>query len=70
MKRLVFISLPLILTLIMGLAGASIQSALASPGIIYVDADASGANDGSSWADAYTDLQSALSAATSGDDHQ
>ncbi|WP_269523401.1 right-handed parallel beta-helix repeat-containing protein [Coraliomargarita parva] len=34
----------------------------------YVDASASGAADGTSWADAYTNLQDALAAATSGDD--
>jgi len=34
---------------------------------IYVDADASGVNNGSSWADAYNYLQDALVAATSGD---
>ncbi|MEL6537119.1 MAG: hypothetical protein AAFQ98_16980, partial [Bacteroidota bacterium] len=35
--------------------------------IIYVSAEASGSNDGSTWANAYTDLQSALSQATAGD---
>jgi len=36
--------------------------------VIYVDVDAAGANNGSSWADAYKHLQDALSAAWSGDE--
>ena len=36
--------------------------------IIYVDDDASGANDGSSWTDSYNDLQDALAVAQYGDE--
>ncbi|NQT00639.1 MAG: DNRLRE domain-containing protein [Planctomycetes bacterium] len=36
--------------------------------IIFVDENAVGANDGSNWTDAYTDLQDALSVAVSGDE--
>ncbi|WP_116128356.1 T9SS type A sorting domain-containing protein [Lewinella sp. IMCC34183] len=34
--------------------------------VVYVDADASGAEDGSSWADAYTDLQIAINNSAAG----
>jgi predicted outer membrane repeat protein len=39
-----------------------------SYGQIFVKSDATGANDGSSWADAFTQLEGALAAATNGDE--
>jgi uncharacterized repeat protein (TIGR01451 family) len=47
------------------LASTSVQ---AQSSIIYVDAAATGADSGSSWTDAYSNLQDALSAAQSGDE--
>ena len=52
--------LSLLAALFCTLAGLSAQ-------IIYVDAGAGGSNSGTSWTDAYLDLQSALAAATAGD---
>ena len=56
MRKLIFIFICLLLAI------------PSQAGIIYVDADATGANDGSSWADAYQYLGYALDNASSGDD--
>lgn len=60
--RLIFIAL-----LLTGLDFGAVRplSVRAASDIIYVKADATGANNGSSWADAFTDLQAALAAAQS-----
>ena len=56
------------LAVAVALIAAGGQGAFAAPSIIYVDADAMGGDDGSSWDDAYTDLQPALAAASSRDE--
>lgn len=48
--------------------GTTYQPARADNHIIYVNDDAAGANDGTSWADAYLDLQSALAVAQAGNE--
>ena len=56
--------LSLVLVVFIGVFAA--LPAFASPFIIYVDQNAGGLDNGSSWANAFTDLQSALGAATPG----
>jgi uncharacterized repeat protein (TIGR01451 family) len=46
---------------------AAVTTASCVPQTIYVNVRATGANDGEGWASAYTSLQDAVSAATSGD---
>lgn len=68
MRRLA-LSTVIVVALVAGISPAFLATpARANPDIIYVDKDASGSNDGSSWADAYTTLQDALDGASSGDE--
>ena len=52
----------------LGLLGLSAAVAGQHSSVIHVKADATGANNGSSWADAFTDLQLTLMSAVPGDE--
>lgn len=60
-----FLQLGICAALFMLLAAG--PSAVVAQTTIYVDTDAAGADNGTSWGDAYADLQSALTSAVSGD---
>ena len=47
--------------------GIFMMPAILNAKTVYVKSDASGANSGSSWANAYTDLQNAIDSTSSGD---
>jgi hypothetical protein len=57
-----------IATILVMLLVALVMVSASTPDIIFVDADATGANNGTSWADAFNDLQDALTVASSGDE--
>ena len=54
------------LVLLLFIGVFAVLPSFTSPFIIYVDQNASGLNNGSSWTNAFTDLQSALATATPG----
>jgi len=68
MKRRICLHLALLLALTFALLPAWPGTGAQAQGTIYVDWEAGGANDGSSWGDAFTDLQGALATAGSGDE--
>ena len=60
------ISLVLIAIVCVGLVGTSSAQTNDPQSVLYVQADAAGAGDGTSWADAYNTLQDALTVAVPG----
>jgi hypothetical protein len=67
-RRWACLSTILVLLISLSITTLPNSTVRASPGLIYVDADASGSNDGTSWADAHNCLRDALDAAVAGDE--
>ncbi len=61
------VNLSVVIAVLISVLGG-FATAQAAPLVIYVDLDATGADDGTSWGDAFVDLQSALAIAVSGDE--
>lgn len=68
MKTSRLVNLSILLVVVISLVGGA-STVQAAPDVIYVDLDATGgANNGTSWGDAFVDLQSALAVAVAGDE--
>ena len=67
MRRALFLA-GLIVIAVLAMGGSAYAAMGTEPITYYVNDDAVGANTGTSWQDAFTDLQSALNAAVSGDE--